>query len=46
MIWLTMYHECTGTSLSIFNTTVLSYNYVLKDPDLVIDLASATPYLV
>jgi hypothetical protein len=42
-----MLHECTGTFLTVTPpATPYSYNYVLNDPNLVISLTGATPYIV
>jgi hypothetical protein len=45
---LTMNHECTGTSLTQFDSTQLfDYTYVLKDPDIIFNVNGTTnPYLV
>ncbi len=45
---LTMNHECTGASLTQFDSTHLfDYTYVLKDPDIIFNVNDATnPYLV
>lgn len=45
-IKVTMLHECTGTFLTVFNPTANhTYNYVLNDPDLVIQLTGTAAYL-
>ena len=47
MIYLTMTHECTGTSLSVADASkIFTYNYVLKDPDMIIALTGTDSYLV